>query len=194
VCRTLSVFVRNHLREARQIPSRDHVMSWLDHARDRIAIAAEMRCSTPRDFAATAILAISDGAQTFIAQVGDGCAAIRGSETNEWIIPIWPDHGEYASTTRFVTDDPEVQCRSIFVTDRIAALAVMTDGLERLALDLSAKKAFSAFFEGMLHPVVSSPSTGKDLQLSNGLSGFLNGPDICARTDDDKTLIVATLK
>jgi hypothetical protein len=70
----------------------------------------------------------------------------------------------------------------------------MTDGLERLALDLHAKRPFTAFFDGISRPLLSSEATGKDQILSTALRSYLAGESICARTDDDKTLVIAVKK
>lgn len=193
VCRTLSEAARDYVRNSRGLPSQELVLSWLDLARDRIAYAAGRRSSVPRDFAATLVSVISDGNKTLIAQVGDGCAALLDG-SGQWRIPVWPDHGEYASTTSFVTEDPEAKCRFAYEQSGVLAVAALTDGLERLAIDFASQSAFAGFFNGMTKPVLSTEAIGRDRALSAGLASYLEGASVCARTDDDKTLVIAARK
>jgi hypothetical protein len=176
------------------MPLDDDVRGWLDEARDAIAFAARQRQLVPRDFAATMILVLSSGFQTLVAQVGDGCAALREASSTDWQVPLWPDHGEYASTTSFVTDDPEARLRVSRVDAPVAAVVMLTDGLERLALDFATLTPFAGFFDAVSAPAVASRSVGRDVPLSRQLADYLGGESICARTDDDKTLITAALR
>lgn len=194
VCRTLSQVAREHLRVTRMLPNDDEVRVWVDQVRDRIFLAAELRTCTPRDFAATMILVLSDGHQTLVAQIGDGCAVVRDTVTSDWRIPLWPDHGEYASTTTFITDEPEAKCRIFREQVDVSAIAALTDGLERIAIDFAGQKPFSGFFDGISKPVFISGAVGKDAPLSMQLEKYLDGDAICSRTDDDKTLVVAVRK
>lgn len=173
------------------LPGHDEVCLWLDGLRERIALAASRRSCTPRDFAATMIAVLSSGGQTLVAHVGDGCAALKDFDSAEWRIPLWPDNGEYASTTSFVTDDPPAPCRFLREAIEISAVAVLTDGLERIAIDFAGRRPFHGFFDGMAKPVFASPFKGRDRPLSESLKNYLNGDAVCARTDDDKTLVLA---
>src|SRR5262249_22636469 len=98
--------------------------------------------------------------------------------------------GEYAATTFFVTDDPQPSIQFCFVDNPIQEIAVFSDGLERLVLDFSSHSAHAPFFEKMFAPL-STASTGRNRDLSRALKKFLDGPSVCDRTDDDKTLILA---
>ena len=105
----------------------------------------------------------------------------------------WPAHGEYASTTFFVTDEqPRISIQRRATP--ISALVAFTDGLERLALDFSATAPHAPFFEGVLAPICQSPVTGRDAKLSQQLARYLDSPAVNARTDDDKTLLIAALR
>jgi hypothetical protein len=194
VCRVFSLAAQHHLLDFDSVPDEESVLMWIDQTRDRISFAAHKRGKIPRDFAATLIAVISDGTDTLIAQVGDGCAVLRERASQEWTIPLWPDHGEYASTTSFVTDDPAAKCRIHRSRCEIAGFAMMTDGLERLALDFQAKRPFPGFLDAMAKPIFSAPRDGKDSTLSTLLKNYLEGEAICSRTDDDKTLVVAARK
>jgi hypothetical protein len=46
----------------------------------------------------------------------------------------------------------------------------------------------------MLAPLDGAADPGRSLSLSSALAGFLGGPRVCEKTDDDKTLILASTR
>lgn len=194
VCRSITLAARKHLSTNTLLPSDEQVQCWLDEVRDRIYYASQRRELIPRDFAATLVSAISNGDSTLIIHVGDGCAVLREAQSAEWTAPTWPDHGEYASTTSFVTDDGPLRLRVSRCAAAIDALALFSDGIERLALDFLGKKPFTPFFAGIVQPVLVSACTGRDRALSEQLERYLSSPAVNQRTDDDKSLIIAVRK
>ena len=52
----------------------------------------------------------------------------------------------------FVTDDPEPRLNISRSNASVSALAIFSDGVERLALDMAAQKPFKPFFDGMIRP------------------------------------------
>jgi len=169
----------------------DVVWSWVTEARDRVAKAAAKRDLTRRDFAATMICVISDGSETLVAHIGDGAVVVRDRADQLWHVLSWPSHGEYASTTFFVTDEPAPKLVLQRRASPISALVAFTDGLERLALDFAAGRAHAPFFQGILGPVAASEAVGRDQSLCAALARYLDSDAVNARTDDDKTLLVA---
>jgi hypothetical protein len=172
------------------LPTDEQVMQWIDCARDRIAGAAARKGLTPRDFACTLICVLTDGDQTLVVHVGDGFAAFKEVGASSWSLATWPDHGEYASTTYFVTDDPQAKAQVVRSSAPVSMFAVSTDGMERLALNIAQKSPHPGFFEALAGPVLASPTAGKDQELSAALKAMLDSPRVCERTDDDKTLVV----
>jgi hypothetical protein len=163
---------------------------WLDDLRDRIEQASLRENSPRRSFAATLVgcMAQSDGLA--IVHVGDGACAIRLRAEAEWLVPSWPAQGEYASTTNFVTDDPEPLVNVTYLKGDVAEVALFSDGLEKLALDFATKTAFTPFFSSMFKTLPDAGS-GRHRRLSRDLRSFLDSPSITKRTDDDKALIMA---
>lgn len=192
-CRTIGQAVVRHVKLAGGLPSNFQIEDWVDAARDRIIATAFRRSASPRDFASTLIVSISDGAETIIAHVGDGCTVLRDKVSAEWIAPSWPAHGEYASTTHFLTDEPTVQLRITRYSSPIDTLVSFTDGLERLALDFVGSKPFAPFFMTLTRPIYQLPRPGRDRKVSKQLALYLDSEAINIRTDDDKTLIIATV-
>jgi Protein phosphatase 2C len=191
ICRTIALHVRRHFAAVTSLPDEERLESWVDAVRDQISAVASRRQLLPRDFAATLVFVVSDGTDSLTLHVGDGCAVVRDVERSTWTALTWPDHGEYASTTCFVTDQPNARIRIARHKGEISAVAVFSDGLERLVLDLRSKQPHSPFFDGMIAPVASSLSMGKDRELSRKLITFLNSDHVNNRTDDDKTLVLA---
>ena len=101
--------------------------------------------------------------------------------------------GEFANTTYFVTDDRADE-RMMFelCSRRIDEVALFTDGIERLVLHEASRTVFAPFFNRMLPAVRRLAASGTDRKLSMDLEQYLNSPVICDKTDDDKTLVLAT--
>jgi hypothetical protein len=163
--------------------------AWIDTVRDRIGNAARASSATPRDFAATLVALIVGSDQAVVCHIGDGGCVIRQSQ-DEWFVPSWPAHGEYAATTFFVTDDPAPKLRVTRHFGRYTDVALFSDGIERLVLDFASKKAFSPFFDRTFKPLAGC-QPGRNRALSRSLRDYLSSKSVTDRTDDDKTLILA---
>lgn len=194
VCRTIGQGVRRLLASTRQLPEQTDIEGWIDGARDRIYAVAQRRGLAMRDFAATMVLAVSNGGETIIGHVGDGCAVLRNGVDGTWLAPSWPDHGEYASTTSFVTDDPAVKLRYVRHVGPVTAVVAFSDGLERLGLDFAAKLPSEKFFNGVTRPLFDGAALGRAAEMTTHLKAFLSSEAVNSRTDDDKTLVIAVRK
>ena len=72
-------------------------------------------------------------------------------------------------------------------------VAIFSDGLERLLIqETPARCVVGAFFDQMMPPVRRLIAQGSDKALSEMLADYLGAERINQRTDDDKTLILAT--
>lgn len=194
VCRSLMTQARRHFSTSLDLPSDEDLAIWFDTTRDLLSAVALRHSRELRDFAATSVSLISTGSQTVIAHVGDGCAVLREANSGRWIAPSWPQHGEYAATTCFVTDAEAHQLRITRVQSGVSAFAVFSDGIERLALDFAAQEPSHKFFDKISAPVGISTNKGRDGNLSRSLKTYLGSPAVNARTDDDKSLVVAVIK
>jgi serine/threonine protein phosphatase PrpC len=163
---------------------------WMRAARARLMAAAEARGVAARDCASTLLLLASDGRSTVVGHVGDGAAAARAPA--DWTALSWPDAGEHAGETRFLTD-PDPAIRVARHATPVAAVALLTDGLERLVLDFAGRVPHAPFFDRMTAPLAALPAPGRDRALSAALAGWLGGAAVAARTDDDRALLLAVL-
>lgn len=194
VCRTFTGHARAALRFGKGLPDDETIWSWLDESRDRIQLAAGKREKTPRDFAATLVLIMASASEVVTAHIGDGAIVARDGESGAWTILSEPHHGEYASTTYFVTDDPQPAMRIGRFPNHFDAFAAFSDGIENLVIDSVTGEPSAGFFNPMAKPLNASTATGEDAALSKSLAAFLASDRLNERTDDDKTLVVAVAK
>jgi hypothetical protein len=126
--------------------------------------------------------------ETLALHIGD--SAVVGRKGGEWDVLCWPENGEYASSTYFITDDPEPRLNITRQPREHDAFALFSDGVGDLALTHLEQAAHSRFFDPMLRPIDVAPGEGRLAELSVKLANYLAGPSVCERTDDDKTLIL----
>jgi hypothetical protein len=166
------------------------VRGWVEHVRDRVAGAALVELCQPGDFATTLLAALVDESSALFLQIGDGAIVYRQRDRG-YAPALWPQQGEYANTTWFVTDPRAGDIVEVARAACVHELALLSDGLQALALRLSAREAHGPFFEPMFRRLRASRDDERD-QLEAELRSFLDGPVVNARTDDDKTLVLAT--
>jgi hypothetical protein len=191
ICRALSIGLKTHFRAHDELPTDDDVWGWIDVVRDKLALAAEHKATRRQAFASTLVLLAVVEKGVLIAHVGDGAVVARDND-GTWRALSWPENGEYASTTYFVTDDPAPRVRILRLAADFDAYGVFSDGIEDLALDQKAIIPHEPFFRSMMAPLDAAAHAGKSASLSEALSNFLNSERVCARTDDDKSLILAS--
>lgn len=142
----------------------------------------------PRELACTALLAVVGPGTTVFAQLGDG-AIVVGDEGYRRVV-FWPHPEEYANATHFLTDhgfDRAIQFEAS--TESVSELCVLTDGLQRLALDFTNETTHTPFFDPLF---ARMRDTADPAALESPLREFLASPRVNERTDDDKTLVLAT--
>ncbi|MBV6816752.1 protein phosphatase 2C domain-containing protein [Rahnella sp. PD12R] len=189
-CRYLKNRFREWLKNNQNLnlPSDEELIDWVDELRDLIFSIATRRRSMPRQFAATLAVIVISSEEVMTLHVGD--SAIVGRQGNEWDVLCWPENGEYASTTYFITDSPEPRLNIKRQPRIYDAFALFSDGVGEFALSQNEQKAYSRFFEPMLRPVDNTIGEGRLIPLSIQLATYLNSASVCERTDDDKTLIL----
>lgn len=192
ICTGFQRQVAGHLRggEALEGIDTETVAGWLDEVRERIIMRSAGMGLRPRDFAATLVAAIVGPECAIVAHVGDGAAVLRDAHSGDWLVPSWPFHGEYASTTRFVVDDPQPVISFAYIKGQFDRAVVFSDGIENLVLDHRAKSAPRPFFDRLTNPVAAAATQGRDRRLSKHLRSYLDGEQLREATDDDKSLII----
>lgn len=172
---------------------RDLVETWILKLRDEIALRAEAEEGlSVRDFAATLLAAVIDEDSAAFFQIGDGAIVIPGDEDETYVWIFWPQQGQYANETNFVTDQNAPQkLEFVLVSHRVDEVAVFTDGVQSLALHYQSRQAHNPFFLSVFRWLRSAPHDRLN-EFQDSLISFLNSEKINERTDDDKTLSLAT--
>jgi hypothetical protein len=128
---------------------------------------------TIRDFACTLLVAIVSDERASFWQVGDGAICIRESGSDQYRCVYWPEKGDYANITIFITDVRAQEETQVSIRDaQIQEVAMLSDGIERLAIDFTAREAHTGFFGG-LFPHLRHLMVGNSLELGKQIEGFL---------------------
>lgn len=174
---------------AMQNLNRDSGLNLLEKLRNELTKQAADEGQTLPDYACTLLAAIVGETAAAFFQIGDG-AIVYSIDNENYKLAALPQQGEYANTTNFVT---EATAKDVLTFNRIekqvAEIAVFTDGLQRIALDYKTNTAHAPFFRSMFAPLRASEIAPN---LNEKLTDFLASPRINERTDDDKTLILAS--
>ena len=191
-------------------------------ARKAVFAEARRRGVEPRELASTLLVVVvgPDGGSAL--QIGDGVIVVsdggngwgwvfwpqRGEYANQisnpnrdttrfrWI--FWPQRGEYANTTYFLTDtDALERLRVAPRLGKVTDIALMTDGLESLALHYASTSVHGPFFHGVFRPLLDAAEVdvngnGEIKHLSAGLERFFSSNRVRSRTDDDMSLVLAS--
>lgn len=193
-CQTLLEAVRTFLAEGSSVSEieRGVARSWVAVVQDAIVARACENGVAARNYACTLLAAVVAEDVAAFLQIGDG-AMVVADESGDWGWIHWPQRGDYANTTFFVTEEGAADRMAFdLVPSPIDEIAVFTDGLESLVLHYATKTVHAPFFEKIFVPVRASEAEDVDEELSAGLARYLASATVCERTDDDKTLILAT--
>lgn len=164
----------------------------LDELRSKLRSLAGDEGFQIRDFACTLLVAIICPDRSVFWQMGDGAMVFRERGEDRFKYAFWPEKGDYANVTYFVTDENAKDQLDFDITDgEVVELGMFSDGLERLALDFAAGEVHTGFFIG-LFPYMRNLPEGRCDELSSQIANFLDSDRVNRRTDDDKTLILAS--
>ncbi len=158
---------------------------------DEVARSEESpgRAVSLHDLAATLVgVVVADG-WALVVQVGDG-AAVLGTDRGYRCVTR-PHKGEYANETIFVTSEGapmEAQVEAVDATG-LTGVVLLSDGLERLALDVATWTPHAPFFDRLLAFARRDDMT--DAEKREALVADLDAERIRERSDDDRTLVIA---
>lgn len=190
-CRTLVDEVTRFASLGGEIENvtRETAVEWLQAIRAKLETQAEAAGVTTRELACTIVAALIGSLSTTFIQVGDG-AAVTVAPDGTYRVVFWPDQGEYANTTFFVTGPDAVERLRVEITsDPVRDVALFTDGLQNVALRYESRSAHAPFFAPMFARLRSEEEWQA---LGDPLKTFLGSEAVCKRTDDDCTLVLAS--
>jgi hypothetical protein len=162
-----------------------------EQARFAVAALAGHEAHDRAEFASTLLLVMLHNDGGVVAQIGDG-AVVGEQEGSDgaWEPLLWPDHGEYVNTTRFLTDADALDHLCVVELPGPARnVCLFSDGLERLVLDFRSRTAHAPFFDAVFRRFGEQPQSGHAAQVSRELRELLSSDAVNQRTDDDKSIV-----
>ena len=144
-----------------------------------------------RELASTLIVAFASNDLMTAAQVGDGAVIAFNVQSAEAKTLCEAHSGEYANETTFVTScsrPDEIAFVGHASGHDYDALALITDGLQNLALNMPEREAFMGFWSPMLNDLVQ---TDEPEAVPDRLRDFIGGERVQSRTSDDVTIAIA---
>jgi len=173
---------------AEQAGWQDTLCAAFTAARSALESLAEIEEQPLRAYAATLILAVATADRLAVAQLGDG-AVVAGESPDKLFLVNRAQRGEYANETYFLTQEDALEQVQVSVYEKsVNLLAVMSDGLTRLAMQLPAQEPYLPFFQPLL---AFAAHADEEEQAAGHLVEFLTSERVCDRTDDDKSLVLA---
>jgi hypothetical protein len=146
-----------------------------------------------RAYATTLTCAIATADRLVVGQIGDGVVVAGEGERLFSVTRL--QRGEYANETHFLTQPDALDQLLVEVIEQpVRALAVMSDGLVRLALKMPEQEPHAPFFQPLFRVTtdIGQPGGAPDgTEAARQLAAFLGSERVNARTDDDKSLVLA---
>jgi len=188
-CESLRGCVTRGLDSVRLVEvSRSQVVDWYRQVQADLTTRAHEFNVAPRELACTLLCAVVSDSEAVFAQVGDGALLVGGGQALQPV--FWPQSGEYANTTHFVTGPDLADVLQFELRpERIEEFAGFTDGLQSVALNYALRQAHQPFVRPLLDSLRRSADPG---ELVEPMQTFLRSPALARRTDDDLTLVLAT--
>ncbi|HUS15575.1 MAG TPA: protein phosphatase 2C domain-containing protein, partial [Chloroflexia bacterium] len=139
-----------------------------------------------RALATTLLLVVVTPARVAALQIGDGAVVIEDGLGQTSALTA-PDYGEYLNETVFLTSPDYLERAQVAIAapPALRGVALFTDGIQMLALNLADGTPHGPFFAPLFSFAAGGSATDADL------AAFLQSDRVNARTDDDKTLLLA---
>lgn len=168
---------------------RDLVAQAFGAAQRTVARQAEQTGYTPRDYAATLVLAIVTPDLVTCGLIGD-CAIVVATGESELHSLCQPQRGLYANTTYFATHHSHRERLDLQLWEgAISGVALFSDGLLSLAMNIEQNRPYAPFFTPLFAFAAEATDSG---EAGQALAAFLASERVNQRTHDDKTLVLVT--
>ena len=164
---------------------------WISFFQTKIGKIARENDLELREYATTLIAAIVGKDSAIFYQIGDGAAVFStNGEPESYVFGIEPEDSEYVNMTEFLTDDAAAQSlRFVRVEKPIEDVILFSDGIYAVAVNYQTNKPHEPFLIPMIAPLRNGNSAKG---LNEKLKKFLASPKLNEKTDDDKTIILAS--
>lgn len=159
----------------------------LKEAQKAVRSEAAARQVEVRQLATTLILVVATPELVGAAQVGDGIAVVQDRDRN--IIGVTtPEAGEHVNETMFLNSRRDLKHAQMTLwRGSPTHVAIMSDGLQRLALQMPSGVPHNPFFAPLFNFVSNTPESA---QAHGQLRQFMASPRITDNTTDDLTLVL----
>jgi hypothetical protein len=156
-------------------------------ARSTLAAEAQQTQADLREYGTTFNLAILTPDWLATGHIGDG-ATVALMEDNSLVVVSLPKNEEYVNVT-FPLTMPEMEQHAEFKACalKVKALAMFSDGMQHVSIHSLDNTAHTPFFLPLFQQL---PGIKEMDKASNNLGEFMASEAICARTHDDKTLVL----
>lgn len=171
--------------------SEDFGRRWISYFQQKIAERAEQNKKELRDYASTLVGACIGESSAAFYQIGDGGIVFSASGASaSYRFAIAPVESEYVNVTDFITDETAAErLRFELVEEPVEDLILFSDGIYAVAVNYQKGAPHEPFLMPMIAPLRNGNSANG---LNEKLENFLSSPKINEKTDDDKTIILAS--
>jgi hypothetical protein len=162
----------------------------LQTAHDNVRDLARKHHVPFRELATTLLLVVATPDLAAAIQVGDGATVVL-TDNGSLVSLTAPQSGEYINETTFFTSPRYLEAAQFAIwRAKVKGVAVLTDGLQMLALRMPEGEPHRAFFMPLFDLVAGMDN---QRETEKELRAFLRSDRIRQRADDDLTLVVASL-
>lgn len=164
---------------------------WIEYCRVKIAAKATEDAKEIRDYASTFVAAVVGRDAAVFYQIGDGGSVFSTTgEPGSYEFAIEPQETEYVNVTEFLTDETAAaNLRFRSIGEKIEDLILFSDGIFAVAVDYQNNRPHEPFLGPMIAPLRHGVAPDG---LNEKLEAFLSSPKINEKTDDDKTIVLAS--
>ena len=164
---------------------------WISHFQEKIGEIAKLKNKETREFATTLIGVVAGKDAVAFYQVGDGGAVFSVSgEKESYKFGLEPEDTEYVNMTNFLTDETAIDSLKFkLIEEPVEDIILFSDGIYSVAVDYKDNSPHEPFLMPMIAPLRSSTEVNG---LNEKLESFLASPKLNEKTDDDKTIILAS--
>lgn len=169
-----------------------HLLQLVETVYDTLSVLAKEQNAPLNEFSCTLLGFVILPERACFLQIGDG-AIVRNDGSGFFTYLWWPHNGEYQNTTTFLVDD--IHFRNLYtriIEEPIGEVAMFTDGLQMLALNNESETVHQPFFTELFKWLRMTTDPEHVAILDGKLTEYLGSATINSRTDDDKTLLLAT--
>jgi hypothetical protein len=167
---------------------------WVSYFQRKSAEVARKEGFLMGDYASTLVGAAVGTDCAVFYQIGDGGIVFSATGApDSYLFGIAPQDALYVNMTDFITDeDAAVHLRYNRLEERVEDLILFSDGIFPVAVDYRSNQPHEPFLRPMITPLRNGNGQNGAGVLNEKLAGFLASPKLNEKTDDDKTIILAS--